>query len=153
MIFDTLKNAAQYKGLNPDIDAALEEALKYNKDSFPTEAVVVNENAKLLCARYTTHPFVEAQAEAHRKMIDVMIMIDGEETIYVKPVDRLSEITMEYDPEQDALLAKADADVTAVRMQPGTFCVLFPQDAHMPGCIAGGAMPIKKFIGKVRIHD
>jgi len=152
MIFDTLANAAKYKGLNPDIDAALEEAMKYNKDNFPTDVVVISDYAKLLNAEYETHPFCEAQAEAHRKMIDVMVMVDGEETIYVKPVDKLREITMEYSDADDALLAKADPDVTAVRMQPGCFCILFPQDAHMPGCVAGEPMNIKKFIGKVKIR-
>ena len=154
MIFDTLENAHKYRGLNPDIDAALQAAAAYSAGNFPTEPVTVNENAVLNCAAYQTHPFCEAQAEAHRKYIDVMIMVEGEETIYVKPVDALSCITMEYDDSMDALLASADSDATAVHMKPGYFCILFPQDAHMPGCMAAGeAMSIKKFIGKIRICE
>lgn len=153
MIFDTLENAHKYRGLNPDVDAALQAAAAYTAENFPTESVTVNENAILSCADYQTHPFCEAKAEAHRKYIDVMIMVDGEETIYVKPVEELSRITMEYDDSMDALLACADSDATAVHMKPGCFCILFPQDAHMPGCIAAGkSMSIKKFIGKIRIR-
>ena len=152
MIFDTLQNAEKYRGINADVDAALEAALSFNAENFPEEAVKVNEYASLSPARYTTHPLTEAMAEAHRQFIDVMIMVDGEETIYVKPTDRLENVTKEYDASIDALLADVDQDITAVRMTPGCFCILFPQDAHMPGCIAGKRMDIKKFIGKVKIH-
>lgn len=152
MIFDTLANAAKYKGLNPDIDKVLETALKYNKDNFPDAPLVLDEFKRMNNAQYTTHPVSEAVFEAHRAYIDVMIMIEGEETIYVKPTDRLRKITKEYDASIEALLAAPEEDATAVHMEPGCFCILFPQDAHMPGCVAGEAMPVKKFIGKVKIR-
>ena len=152
MIFDTLANAAKYKGLNPDIDAVLETALAYDKDSFPSAPIVLDEYKKLLNAQYTTHPAEEGMFEAHRAYIDVMIMVDGAETIYVTPTDRLKNVSREYDPSIEALLAAPGQDATAVRLEPGCFCILFPQDAHMPGCIAGEAMEIRKFIGKVKIR-
>jgi len=151
MIFDTLDNAEKYEGLCPNIMAILKEAKKYDAKNFPSEVMVLNDKAKMINASYETHPFEGAKAEAHRQFVDVMVMIDGEEMIYVKPTGRLSNITMEYDVSQDALLADTDADMTAVYMKPGCFCILYPQDAHAPGCIAGEKMNIKKFIGKVRI--
>ena len=42
-----------------------------------------------------------------------------------------------------------DPDVAAIRLEAGSFVVLFPQDAHAPGCHADEAAPVKKIVGKV----
>lgn len=151
MIFDKLENAALYKGINADIDLILKKAKEFDASNFPTEVLVLNDNAKMINASYLTHAFEGAVTEAHRAYIDVMVMVDGAETIYVKPVTELSNITKEYDPEGDALLADNDDDMTPVTMKPGYFCILFPQDAHSPGCVFKEAQNIRKFIGKVKI--
>lgn len=151
MIFDKLENAALYKGINENIDLVLEKAKEYSAENFPAEPVVLNDSARMNNASYETHPFEGAVTEAHRAYIDVMIMVDGAETIYVKPVSELTNITKEYDPSIEALLASNDDDMTPVTMKPGYFCILFPQDAHSPGCIFKEAQKIKKFIGKVKI--
>lgn len=151
MIFDRLENAALYQGINKNIDLILEKAKEFHADNFPAEVIVLNDSAKMINASYETHPFETAFSEAHRAYIDVMVMVDGAETIYVKPVSELKNITKEYDPAGDALLASNDDDMTPVTMKPGYFCVLFPQDAHSPGCVFKEAEKIKKFIGKVKI--
>jgi hypothetical protein len=50
-----------------------------------------------------------------------------------------------------ALLADFDTDATPVRLEAGSFVVLFPQDAHSPACHVDGPVNVKKIIGKVRI--
>jgi YhcH/YjgK/YiaL family protein len=80
-----------------------------------------------------------------------MVMVEGEETIYVKPTDRLTNITAAYDPAGDYLLAEFDQDGTPVHMTPGTFIILLPQDAHAPGCWYKESTGVKKIVGKVRI--
>ena len=151
MIFDKLENAALYKGINENIDLVLEKAKEFNAESFPAEPIILNDSAKLNNASYETHPFEAGVTEAHRAYIDVMVMVDGAETIYVKPVSELTNITKEYDASIDALLATNDDDMTAVTMKPGYFCILFPQDSHSPACIFKEAQKVKKFIGKVKI--
>ena len=79
------------------------------------------------------------------------VLIDGVETIYVKPTDRLSHVYQEYKPEVEALLADFDADATPLRLEAGTFVILFPQDAHSPACDADGTQNVKKIIGKVKL--
>ena len=137
MIFDTIENAKTYKGLNERIDRVLEEVVKYTPENYTTA--------------YETKPAAGSLAEAHRQYIDVMYMVEGEELIYVKPTDKLQNITKEYDPSIEALLADLDADATPVRLQAGSFVVLFPQDSHCPGRCVDAPMNVKKIIGKVRI--
>lgn len=152
MIFDSVLHAKEYQGINPDILRALEAAKAYTPENYPGGRVELDGDRIFLnLASYETHAPQEALMEAHRQYIDVMYMVEGTETIYVKQTEKLSCITQEYDAQGDALLAKKDADATAVRLEPGSFIILFPQDAHAPACHGDGPASVKKVIGKVRI--
>lgn len=153
MIFDSLANAAQYKGIYPGIDQVLEAAKAYTPENYPekTRVVLNGDEVFMNMAAYETHSTEKAVFEAHQQYADVMIMVEGTETIYVKHTHKLSHVYQPYDPKIEALLADFDTDATPVRMEPGSFVVLLPQDAHSPGCHADGPVKVKKIIGKVRI--
>ena len=152
MILDQLKNAKQYEGIHAGVDKALEAMKQYTSDNYPLGKVEIDgDNVFLLLNCYETRAKEESKAEAHRKYIDVMYMVEGAETIYVKSVDSLKHITAEYTPEMEALLGDTDEDATAVRLEAGSFVVLFPQDAHSPACYADGKQTVKKIIGKVKV--
>ena len=152
MILDQLKNASFYKDIQPGITAALEKAAAYTPDNYPGGRVDVNgDKLFLLLNEYETHSPEGALFEAHHKYIDVMYMVEGEEIIYVEPTDKLRTITKPYDPEMDYLLAELDRDATPVRLSAGQFIVLFPQDAHAPGCFDKTSEPVKKVVAKVRL--
>lgn len=152
MIFDTLANAAQYKGLHTGIDQVLEAAMAYTSENFPSCRVILDgDNVFMNMAAYETHSTEKAVFEAHKQYADVMVMVEGTETIYVKNTDKLSHVYQEYDPKVEALLADFDKDAIPVRLEAGSFVVLLPQDAHSPGCHADGPVNVKKIIGKVRL--
>lgn len=153
MIFDHIQYASTYAGLHAGIDKALNAVLSYTPDNYPTGRVELDgTNLFLLVNAYETHAPETALSEAHEQYIDVMYMVEGEETIYVKPTDQLREITKPYNPEIDALLGKLDDDATPVRLTAGSFVVLFPQDAHSPACHTDGPQSVKKVIAKVKIR-
>lgn len=152
MIFDTLENAKLYRGIHPGIDKILELAGGFTEDNFRKERLEIDgEQLFMNFAEYETHSREGALSEAHRKYADVMYMVSGAETIYVKPTDKLSCITQEYDPKIEALLAKLDDDTTPIQLTAGSFVVLFPGDAHAPGCdpLGESSVSVKKIIGKV----
>ena len=150
MILDSIKNAYLYKGINERIDKVLEIASSLRADNFEKGRQVIDgDNLFINYVTYETRSREESVSEAHVKYADVMYMVEGSETIYVKPTFRLKKITKEYNPEIEALLAEIDDDVTPVRLDEGMFCILFPDDSHAPGCIADKAMSVKKIIGKV----
>ena len=153
MIVDSIKNAYLYKGLNENIDKVLEVAATLKGETFETGRQEIDgKNVFINYVSYETKPREVSASEAHRLYVDVMYMVDGSETIYVKPTDKLKNITKEYNPEIEALIADLDDDVTAVRLDAGMFCILFPDDAHAPACICDRAMTVKKIIGKVKIN-
>ena len=80
-----------------------------------------------------------------------MYMVEGEETIYVSPTEALAEIEQAYDPAADVLLAGFESKATPVRLQAGQFVVLFPQDAHCPGCRTEKSQSVRKIIGKLEL--
>lgn len=154
MIFDSLKNAEQYAALNERINKVFEAAKNYNSDNFVKGRVDIDgDTIYMNFAEYETKNKADAIAEAHKKYIDVMCMIEGTETIYVKDTAKLSNVTHEYTEEKEALLADLDDDMTPVRLDAGSFVILFPQDAHAPGCVADKPQKVKKIIGKVLIND
>lgn len=154
MIFESLDNLQRYKGLNKEINRILEIFKKSNASSFTVGRKDIDGDLLYMnFAEYETKSTENAKFEAHRKYIDVMYMIEGSETIYVKNVKKLKRITDEYNPETDALLADFEENSTKVLMQEGDVAIFFPQDAHAPGCIADHRQKVKKIIGKVYLNN
>lgn len=154
MIYDTIFYAKRYRGIHPGIDRVLEEVTAYTPDNYPGGRInLEGDNLYLNLAEYDTHSMREGMAEAHQEYIDVMYMVEGSEVIYVKPVDRLSYVTREYDPAIEALLADIDKDCCEIRLEKGDFIILFPEDAHAPACYADRQEHVKKIIGKVKISS
>lgn len=152
MILDLIENASCYADIHSGVTKALKEMAKYTPDYYPSGRVDIDgDNLFLLLNSYETHSPEGALCEAHQKYIDVMYMVDGEEIIYVKPTDRLCTITKVYDREADYLLAELDRDATPIRLRAGQFVVLFPQDAHAPGCYDKTPETVKKIVAKVRL--
>lgn len=150
MILDTLENLKRYDAVLPGA-ARLADALShYTAESFVPGRVDVDGDAIYMnFSEYETKPAEGSKFEAHRKYADVMYMVDGCETVYVKDVARLTRVTDGYDPAIEALLADFDGEATAVRLQKGDVLILFPRDAHAPGRIADAPQSVKKIIGKV----
>ena len=153
MIFDSIENAKLYYGLHEGIAKVLGQVKDYTADNYPDGRVEIDgDNVFLNTTPYTTVVKESPTFEAHRKYIDVMYMVEGEEIIYVNPTSKLSDITQEYCEEKDVLLAGPEADAIPVRIKSGQFVILFPQDAHAPSCAADNTpMLVKKIIGKVKI--
>lgn len=152
MIFDTIANAKQYQGIHTGIDRILEAVTAYTSNNFSCGRIVLDgSDLYMNLEEFETHSREDGVAEAHHNHIDVMYIVEGAETIYVKPASRLQNVTKEYDLERDILLADIDEDATPVRLEAGSFVVLFPQDAHGPGCNADSTRRIKKIVGKIRL--
>ena len=143
---------------NDALDERQKEAVKIvsevTPDTFAAGRREIWENEfRLGSAEYKTH--APSKIEAHRKYIDIMYVVDGEETIYVKPTFALSEIISEYDSEKDYLLASFDSDAVAYHLKAGDMLVLFPEDAHAPGCHPEDKenVDVKKICGKLLIKE
>jgi YhcH/YjgK/YiaL family protein len=94
----------------------------------------------------------EAILESHREYVDVQMVLAGSERIDWFPAESL-EIEKPYDAGRDAqFYRRPGAAPASVDVLPGTFVVLFPEDAHMPQLVtAAGHGRVKKVVAKVRL--
>jgi YhcH/YjgK/YiaL family protein len=151
MIVDKIENAHFYTTLN-DLLAKAFEILKDKTLIQKNDGRYEVDGDKLyyIVQRYTTKPVEECKLEAHKKYIDVQFVVSGQEIIYHTPLNGLK-IETPYDASKDVAFYKVPAGITAVNLAPGMFCILFPQDAHIPGCQIDGPSDVHKVVVKVKM--
>lgn len=147
MIYAKNQDAYQYKGINPYLDRVLDlvsdpEFLK----SLPTgEKIVVDgENIFINVNEYETRELKDAIFEYHRKYIDVQLLLEGEEEIGIASPEALEV----FDQNGDFWGCKGTPDQRVI-LFPGSFAVLFPEDAHRCGVEVHGITHVKKVVFKV----
>lgn len=149
MIIDRIKNADSYAALGKVWQVAFDAMKNYDNAAFEPGKKDLGDGVTMVQLQYETKDKSGALMEAHQKYADLMFLPQGQETIYYKPTEDLKEITMEFDPQKDALLAKLDEDAMALSVKGGDFVVFLPQDAHAPGCILDQAQPVRRIVIKV----
>ena len=147
MIIDTLDNLCKYEAVNP-LFKEVEEFIKKNDlNALEPGKHIIKEGDLFVNIQMAKGRTPDAAVlETHRRMIDIQIPLDGQETFGYTPLCRLPEA--EYNAEKDItkygdLMAESFVDC-----QPGMFAIFFPQDGHAP-CISM-AQEIKKAIFKVK---
>jgi len=148
MIIDQLKNASFYSGMHK----GLATAFRYLKSTdlsrvSPGRYEIEGSNVYVLVQEYETKSKEKGRWEAHRLYMDVQYVFQGGELFGYANLERLK--AGEYDEAKDFLPLTGEGDFFVLR--EGTFVILAPQDAHMPGIAVSGPQPVKKFVAKVRL--
>lgn len=109
--------------------------------------------AYAVVSEYTTKAVEDSKFEAHRKFIDVQLILSGKEVIGVMPTEQMrgGSCISEYNPEKDAELYRECGEYKANVLEAGDFLILYPEDAHMPGVHADGACEMKKLLLKIPV--
>lgn len=152
MVIDKLENAYLYAGLSAKIEKGL-EVLKDKKLSTKKDGRydINGDNLYYIIQRYTTKPIKEGRLEAHKKYIDIQFAASGEEVIGHSFPGQLD--TQEpYDEAKDVVFYKVPDEINTVKLSKGMFCILFPQDGHMPGCQLNGPSNVVKVVVKLKIN-
>ena len=151
MIYDKIKNIALYKGLSDDIYAGLKYLKDLSHDIAPG-TYEINPRVKAFVSEYETKAVNDNGYEAHQKNIDIQYLLRGTEKIACLPVDELQE-TQPYNEDTDAAFYESDLgrQSSDLFLQPSTFAIFFPQDAHMPKLCIDAPEEVKKVIIKVKI--
>lgn len=90
--------------------------------------------------------------EAHRKMVDVQIVVSGTEMIHFAPITDEFQVEQEYDPQKDIMFMKGEVKDT-VLLRAGEACVIGPELAHMPGMAVNGSSHVKKIVLKIPVEE
>jgi len=148
MIFDTLKNVDNYKGLGRVYDA-----LKFLSETDFSKIELGRyeldgDNIFYMVQSYDTDPS-KTVSEAHRKYIDIQFMVEGEEIIGVADISSEKELT-EAKEENDVWFYNCKTE--PLTLSAGKYMVLYPNDLHCPGVATNGkALTCRKVVVKVKV--
>lgn len=153
MVIDRIEHAGQYESLGKGIATVLRWFQNYKDDGrdLPAKTVIDGESIFINGVNYKSETKPQGQLEAHKKYIDVMYVVEGEERFFYKPIAEVSSVTMAYDAEKECALAAIDPDAAQVRFSAGHFLIFFPQDGHLAAQLWDKPVKVRKFIAKVAV--
>ncbi|MHB0913972.1 MAG: YhcH/YjgK/YiaL family protein [Armatimonadota bacterium] len=149
MILDTLKNASNYYSLGKTMREALEYLQNTDLESLAPGRYDITPDWYVFVNPYETNPIEDCAFEAHRKYIDIQLLLSGEEHVGYTEIETL-QTSVEYNAEKDFEILKGNGGDTFT-LKPGYFVVFYPQDAHMPGIAIGSPQPVRKIVAKVKV--
>lgn len=146
MIIDRIGNAHLYDALHPQFKRAFEYVNQIDINTIAAGRYEIDGEAMYaLVQEYDTKLKAEGKWEAHRRYIDLQYVVQGVEGIGYANIHHLGQGV--YDDSKDFLPLQGDGDLIPVRS--GSFVLLFPEDAHMPGMAIGPSTPVKKIVLKI----
>lgn len=126
MIIDTLANLKHYQKLLPNLLTAIEK-MRSLKDWQAGEKYYF-EGGFVFFQEGETKPMAEAQFEAHRKYIDVQVVLKGQECLAWSELSELTEI-IPYSDEKDVRKFEGENTHT-MKISEGMAYICFPWDGH-----------------------
>ncbi len=149
MIIDRIQNRSSYSGISPLFDEAFDFALslrdkapgRYECGTLPAGEVYA------MVQEGETKPFDEGLIEAHRRYLDVQIMLSGGETVFYQEIEGLKE-AVPYSEEKDIIFFEKAGQ--PVQIREDMFYVVFPQDGHMPCRHLEGPGSYRKIVLKIK---
>lgn len=148
MVADRLANAPLYHSLSPKIAAALQYLTTTDFHSMPLGRHDLDGDAMyLILHEYQTRRYEECRWEAHRRYIDIQCMLKGIELMGIGNITRFAQEP--YEAERDVIWMDGTGDLLTFR--EGTFMILWPEDAHMPGVMVDEPAHARKAVVKIAV--
>ncbi len=148
MIIDRINNASLYYTIHPKFKSAFDYIASIDTTTIPAGRYEIDGTAMyVLVQEYNTKLKEEGKWEAHRRYIDLQYVVQGAEGIGYANIHHLRQ--SEYEADKDFLPLFGDGDIVTV--SSGSFILLFPEDAHMPGMALGDSAPVKKVVIKIAV--
>jgi biofilm protein TabA len=150
MILDSLDSFAQYAPLGERFAEGLRWLHAFDPATPDGRVELDGDHLFALVQSYHTGPGAERRFESHRRHADIQFVAVGRERILHAYAADLA-IEQEYDPETDLAFHAEPGASSSLLLNAGDFAILWPGDAHKPGCMAGGRDAVRKVVVKVRL--
>lgn len=150
MIYAGNTDARTYRGIHPNLDLALERITPEFLASVGSERVDIVDGVYATRFTYETVPAEESFFEAHKKYLDIHIMVEGREGVEIAPPEALAEF--DRVEANDFYAYRGEGDYKLI-LSPGDFLVVFPGDAHRIKMQLDGPKTVSKVVFKVKIYD
>ncbi len=153
MIVAKNKNAADYRGIHPLLDRALECLNDEFLNTVGTESTFL-EGRDLYATLnlFETQPDDDLFFEAHRNYLDIHVLLSGEERMDIAETEILCPDEAASKPENDFYaFSDRDPEHRSIVLRHGDFLVAFPSDAHRVKGQVSGPSSVRKVVFKIRI--
>ncbi len=149
MILDKLTAANAYRGIHPRLDEVLDRLNDGFLSTVGPETMPLEGDA-LYVTRFTyeTLPLEDTFFEAHRRYLDVHLMVQGEERVDLASPEGLTL----FEQRGDFYAYRGEAEQSLV-LRPGSFLVVFPEDAHRIKIQVNGPETVSKVVFKVLVYE
>ena len=146
MIIDSIDNAKSYLGISQKIATALKYLSETDFSQLELGRHEIGDGSFCVIQDYMTAPRNQKRWEAHRRYIDVQFVASGVEHMGWAQIDTL-QIIENYNEQNDIEWFDGKGDFVTART--GTFVIVFPHDAHMPGVALEQPELVRKVVVKV----
>jgi YhcH/YjgK/YiaL family protein len=148
MIYDKLTNLALYAFENPRMMSCVQDIKSHLHEQLHDQAAEAKDFTKNQIS-FTTTSKKEKRYEAHKKYIDIHIVLEGREYVEVSHIDCLSNQT-EYNSQHDIYFGDVTSDVKFTGyLEKGYFLICFPEDTHLVGAHEHIEQEVNKIIYKI----
>lgn len=127
MIIDKIDNIRMYSSLLHHLEEGLQAVEALEK---PEVGRYEFEGGFFMVQKGCTKPLEEGTFEAHRKYVDIQIILEGSEEVAWQDLNDLT-TAIEYNPEKDAERLTGNFD-HVMKITEGMFYIAFPHDGHKP---------------------
>jgi YhcH/YjgK/YiaL family protein len=149
MIFDTFENVNRYSNLGQNIIKALTFADNFDPSQPDGKYEIQGDDIFASLAGYQTKGIEELKFEAHRKYIDIQLLLEGTEFIDVS-LDKPLKIVKPYDEQSDLEFFNGTEVFSSIVLKPRRFCILFTNEAHRPCRRINDSITVRKMVVKVK---
>ena len=148
MIIDNVENIGNYPQI-PDYVVNFILGLSSDTECMRYDLI---DNDFVNVETYSTKLIKDAKFESHDRYIDIQLLLEGEERIYLTNRDGL-EVSEIYNVDKDITFYKNSVnDADYVTLNATNFILIYPHEAHAPQVAIGDKSKIvKKAVAKIRI--
>lgn len=146
MITDNIKNIDKYPSISKNVKNFL---LSLNAQT-PVGHYEIDENSYANIDEYETKPVEACKFEAHKKYIDIQMLLEGAEELDYISVNELR-VSENYDEKRDVMFfANSEKSPDTLLLEPFKFALIYPHEAHKPqmNC-SNSSKKVKKVVVKI----
>lgn len=147
MIIDKLENIVKYGSIIPE--SVIEFLIHLSPEAVAGHNKIKDEMYANIDI-YPPKPYENCKFEAHKKYIDIQMILSGEEDLEYTSAAGL-EVIEKYNDEKDIMFLKSPKFKTdKVHLTPYKFALIFPHEAHKPQIKTTTGL-VKKVVVKIPV--
>ena len=147
MIYDKLEKLRQYDVVS---DKVLNFLFNLDENK-PAGHYEIDDEAYANIDVYETKEYDICFPVAHKRYIDIQMLLSGEERLDFANISELS-IKDDYDEERDIMFFHNPEKMNTLYLKKGYFALLYPTGAHKPQMkSSGNSQTVKKVVVKIAV--